>query len=246
MCDNFLSGHTHSLHKLDSGTLYLPNATSLRMGPLGYQSDAQASLAVSFNCLDSYSRSLSRALSEPYPAYEQVGIHDGNGLYRQLATTLLQIENEFYGTIRPKRTIRSGERPLHALAERGVEYVEVRCLDLDPFSPIGIELETLRFLDVFLLHCLLSESPHGHARRDRRDLAQPASGGAIRARAGAAAEPRRRRDRPGRLGQATAARVRADRGGARCRRRWRRRWRELDERGRQRAASCCAGEPPSG
>ncbi len=160
VCDNFLSGHTHSLEKLDSGTLYLPNATSLRMGPLGYQSDAQASLAVSFNCLDSYSRSLSRALSEPYPAYEQVGIHDGNGLYRQLATTLLQIENEFYGTIRPKRTIRSGERPLHALAERGVEYVEVRCLDLDPFSPIGIELETLRFLDVFLLHCLLSDSPH--------------------------------------------------------------------------------------
>jgi glutamate--cysteine ligase len=139
--------------------MYLPHATSLRMGPLGYQSDAQASLAVSFNCLDSYAASLRRALSEPYPQYEAIGIHDGGGLYRQLATTLLQIENEFYGTIRPKRRIRSGERPLRALAERGVEYVEVRCMDLDPFEPVGIAATTMRFLDIFLLHCLLSVSP---------------------------------------------------------------------------------------
>ncbi|KAA0218023.1 MAG: glutamate--cysteine ligase [Lautropia sp.] len=158
-CSSFLAGHPHGLQSLEGGTLHLPYATSLRMGPLGYQSDVQSSLAVSFNCLESYSKSLSRALSEPYPAYERIGIHDGNGLYRQLATTLLQIENEFYGTIRPKRTIRPGERPLRALAERGVEYVEVRCLDLDPFSPIGIEAATLDFLDVFLLHCLLDESP---------------------------------------------------------------------------------------
>ncbi|RPH58540.1 MAG: glutamate--cysteine ligase, partial [Burkholderiales bacterium] len=158
VCSTFLEGRPHRLERLDSGTLFLPHATSLRMGPLGYQSDAQAALAVSFNCLESYSRSLSRALSEPYPDYERIGVHDGGGLYRQLATTLLQIENEFYGTIRPKRSIRSGERPLHALAERGVEYVEVRCLDLDPFSPIGISIETLHFLDVFLLHCLLHDS----------------------------------------------------------------------------------------
>ena len=158
-CSTFLAGYPHALQSLEGGTLHLPHATSLRMGPLGYQSDVQSSLAVSFNCLDSYAKSLSRALAEPYPPYERIGIHDGNGLYRQLATTLLQIENEFYGTIRPKRTIRPGERPLRALAERGVEYVEVRCLDLDPFVPIGIEVATLDFLDVFLLHCLLDESP---------------------------------------------------------------------------------------
>ncbi len=85
------------------------------------------------------------------------GAAEGN--YRQLATSLLQIENEFYSTIRPKRVIRPGERPLHALRERGVEYVEVRAMDLDPFSPIGITADTIRFLDVFLLHCLFTESP---------------------------------------------------------------------------------------
>jgi glutamate--cysteine ligase len=79
--------------------------------------------------------------------------------YRQLSTALLQIENEFYGTIRPKRPVAAGERPLVALRRRGVEYVEVRCLDLNPFLPAGIDAETIRFLDIFLLHCLWSESP---------------------------------------------------------------------------------------
>jgi glutamate--cysteine ligase len=145
---------------LASGTLYLPYATSLRMGRLGYLSEAQDSLAVSYNDLASYTASLYDALTKPYPPYEAIGIRDGDGDdYRQLATSLLQIENEFYSTIRPKRVIRPGERPLHALRERGVEYIEVRAMDLDPFSSIGITAETVRFLDVFLLHCLLTDSP---------------------------------------------------------------------------------------
>jgi glutamate--cysteine ligase len=32
-------------------------------------------------------------------------------------------------------------------------------MDLDPFEPVGISAQTMRFLDVFLLHCLLSPSP---------------------------------------------------------------------------------------
>jgi glutamate--cysteine ligase len=159
VCRSFVEGRAHSLQELSADTLYLPHATSLRMGSLGYQSDAQRSLAVSYNSLASYAGSLHHALTEPYPQYAAAGVHDGSGGYRQLATTLLQIENEFYGTIRPKRRIRRGERPLHALTGRGVEYVEVRSLDVDPFSPVGVDTATMRFLDVFLLHCLLSASP---------------------------------------------------------------------------------------
>ena len=158
VCSTFVAGRPHKLQTLRPGTLYLPHATSLRMGPLGYQSDAQASVAASYNCMKTYARSLYDALTRPYPPYEQIGIRDGDE-YRQLATTLLQIENEFYGTIRPKRTIRRGERPLHALTERGVEYVEVRLMDLDPFTPVGITADTMRLLDIFLLHCLLADSP---------------------------------------------------------------------------------------
>ena len=159
VCACFVDGHPHTLHKLSDNTLYMPHATSLRMGSLGYQSNAQSSLAVSYNSLERYGASLQDALTLPYPAYAAIGVHDPAGGYCQLTDSLLQIENEFYGTIRPKRVIQPGERPLHALRERGVEYVEVRCMDLDPFVPVGITESTMRFLDVFLLHCLLSDSP---------------------------------------------------------------------------------------
>jgi glutamate--cysteine ligase len=159
VCSCFVAGRQHSLEQLSADTMFMPYGTSLRMGRLGYQSDAQASLAVSYNSLDGYAASLQDALTRAYPAYEAVGIRNPGGDYNQLDTTLLQIENEFYGTIRPKRVIFPGERPLHALRERGVEYVEVRLMDLDPFVPVGITAQTMRFLDVFLLHCLLSPSP---------------------------------------------------------------------------------------
>ena len=166
VCGSFVEGRTHELQRLSEDTFYLPYATSLRMGRLGYQSDAQSSLAVSYNNLESYATSLQEALTKPYPTYEALGIRDGDD-YRQLSTSLLQMENEFYGTIRPKRVINPGERPLHALRDRGVEYVEVRLMDLDPFHPVGITADTMRFLDTFLLHCLLLES----APDDPEDLA---------------------------------------------------------------------------
>jgi len=147
------------LQPLGDDTMHMPYATSLRMGRLGYQSDAQNSLSVSYNSLDSYAASLADALVRPYPAYEKLGIRAADGSYKQLNDSLLQIENEFYSTIRPKRVIFPGERPLHALRERGVEYIEVRCMDLDPFVPAGIAPATMRMIDIFLLHCLLDESP---------------------------------------------------------------------------------------
>jgi glutamate--cysteine ligase len=158
VCASFVAGRKHELRELANGTYHLPHATSLRMGRLGYHSDAQSALAVSYNNLENYGASLYDALTKPYPPYEAIGIRDGDD-YRQLATSLLQIENEFYGKIRAKRVIRPGERPLHALRERGIEYVEVRLMDLDPFCAIGIGAATIRLLDVFLLYCLLEDSP---------------------------------------------------------------------------------------
>src|SRR5213078_4439599 len=166
-CSSFVAGRNHELTELAPGTHYAPHATSLRMGRLGYQSDAQASLCVSYNDLEHYTASLYAALTQPYPEYEKIGLRSGDD-YRQLNSSLLQIENEFYSTVRPKRRIRRGERPLHALRERGVEYVEVRLMDLDPFNGIGIAAPTMRFLDVFLLSCLVEPSP----RDTREEIAQ--------------------------------------------------------------------------
>src|SRR6266571_4831911 len=153
VCASFVAGRKHELRELAPGTLCLPHATSLRMGRLGYLSDAQDKLLVSYNSLESYAACLDDVLTKPYPPYQAIGIRDGcaagGGVdsYKQLATSLLQIENEFYSTIRPKRVIHPGERPLHALRERGVQYVEVRAMDLDAFSPIGITADTPREIE---------------------------------------------------------------------------------------------------
>ena len=155
---SFVEGREHRLQRMDTGTMYLPDATCLRMGRLGYQSDAQKSLFVCYNDLPTYVDCLQGAIKTPYPPYQEIG-HKVNGSYRQINVNLLQLENEFYSTIRPKRVARSGERPLDALVRGGVEYVELRALDLNPFLPLGIDAEQVRFLDAFLLHCLLRESP---------------------------------------------------------------------------------------
>ncbi len=170
VCKSFVKGKVHSLESFDEGSLALPYATSLRMGRLGYQSDAQSNLHISYNSLPEYAHSMLDALTRPYPPYQRIGVKV-DGEYRQLGTTVLQIENEFYGTIRAKRTIHKGERPLAALASSGVEYVEVRCLDLNPYLPVGIDAEQIRFLDAFLLHCLLSDSPNDSGAESRELVA---------------------------------------------------------------------------
>lgn len=157
-CKCFVQGREHGLDELDSGSLYLPDATCLRMGNLGYKSEAQKSLFVCYNELDAYAECLEKAMHTPYPDYETIG-QKRDGEYLQLNTNLLQLENEFYSTIRPKRVAQPGERPLDALTTKGIEYIEVRALDLNPYLPLGIDAEQIRFLDSFLLHCLLDESP---------------------------------------------------------------------------------------
>jgi len=161
VCQSFVKGRNHNLVQFgeDENTLYLPYATSLRMGDLGYQSSAQESLEICYNTMGSYVETLSSAIFNPFPEYNQVGLLDSDGEFKQLNTNLLQIENEFYGSVRPKRSARSGETALTALCLRGVEYIEVRCLDLDPFSPTGVSREQIQFLDVFLTFCALQDSP---------------------------------------------------------------------------------------
>ncbi|NWA01212.1 glutamate--cysteine ligase [Pseudomonas gingeri] len=154
----FLRGRSHSLEQFDADTLYLPYATSLRMSDLGYQSNAQAGLTPCYNDLSSYTDSLRKAVATPYAPYVEIGTHK-DGEWVQLNTNILQIENEYYSNIRPKRVTYTGERPIQALMARGVQYVEARCLDINPFLPTGIDLTEARFLDAFLLYCALNDSP---------------------------------------------------------------------------------------
>ena len=151
---SFLGDNAKKLEPLHGETLHLPWATSLRMSDLGYSNAAQSSINVCFNELRTYTETLVEAINTPHPEYEKIGtIVDGE--YRQLSTTILQIENEYYSDIRPKRVPRSGESALQALKRCGVEYVEIRNTDVNPLLAYGIELDQAHFLDAFLIACLL-------------------------------------------------------------------------------------------
>ena len=157
VCKSF-AGAVSSLKSLNADTWYEPWATSLRMSDLGYSNKNQSRINISLNSLEEYIQDLSKAICTPEPSYEKIGVKV-DGRYRQLNANLLQIENEYYSSVRPKRVARSGERPTAALRRDGVEYVEVRSLDINMFDPSGINQNTMRFLESFLLYCLLEDSP---------------------------------------------------------------------------------------
>lgn len=142
------------LESLGSDTLYSPYGTSLRMSDFGYTNNAQSNLNICYNTLEEYVDSLTNAIHTPYQPYEHIGLKQ-EGKYLQLNTNLLQIENEYYSTMRPKRIARSGEKPITALRRQGIEYVEVRCLDINPFEPLGLSQLDAHFQDVFLVYCAL-------------------------------------------------------------------------------------------
>jgi len=160
MCKTFFKGREapRTLQELDANTYYAPYATSLRMSDLGYRNKSQAGVSVSVNSLQQYIRDLSTLIATPSAEYEKLGVKV-DGEWRQLNANILQIENEYYSFIRPKRTTRSGERPTKALARAGVEYVEMRSLDVGVYDPVGINQNKMRFLEAFAALCVLKDSP---------------------------------------------------------------------------------------
>ena len=158
ICPSFLQGRKVDwLQEFVPGSLYAPHATSLRMSDLGYRNKNQAGLSVSVNSLNHYVRDLTHAITTPHPDYQKLGVKV-DGEYVQLNANVLQIENEYYSFIRPKRITMSGERPTKALQRAGVQYVEMRSLDVSAFDPVGVNQNKLRFLEAFAAFCVLSTS----------------------------------------------------------------------------------------
>ncbi len=160
LCGSFLQNReTHlPFKRSESGYVYLEYATSLRMSDLGYTNSAQSTLHICYNNLDSYVSGVKHAIKLGSDEFAKIGVKV-DGEYKQLNSNVLQIENELYAPIRPKRVAKSGEKPSEALARGGVEYIEVRALDVNPFVDTGISLEQIHFLDIFLTFCALSPSP---------------------------------------------------------------------------------------
>lgn len=160
VCKSFLNGKRTMLQEFNNNTYFEPYATSLRLGDIGYQNNKEdlAGVKACYDSLDSYIASMQCAISTPYSGYQAIGIKNGDK-YLQLNANILQIENEYYSSVRPKQIIQGNEKPSSALKKRGIEYVELRSLDVNAFDPHGINSEQLYFLEVFMLFCLLQPSP---------------------------------------------------------------------------------------
>jgi glutamate--cysteine ligase len=160
VCKSFLGGQSTNLEHFDVTTYYHPYATSLRMGDIGYQNNEEneSGVKADYSSLNKYVNSLKSATETPYSGYVNIGVKN-KGEYQQLNTHILQIENEYYSTVRPKQILNSNEKPSLALKKRGVQYIELRSLDVNAFEPSGINAEQMYFIEAFILLCLLQESP---------------------------------------------------------------------------------------
>ena len=172
VCKSFLGGAETNLQDFDENTYYEPYATSLRMGDIGYQNNKENESGVKacYKNLDEYIKTLQCAIETPYKEYEKMGVKV-DGKYKQLNANILQIENEYYSTVRPKQILMGNEKPSLALARRGVKYIELRSLDVNPFTPNGVDETQLYFLKAFLLYCMLLESPP-ILRNEEKEIAE--------------------------------------------------------------------------
>ncbi len=170
VCKSFLGHKSSNLDEFDSSTYFEPYATSLRMGDIGYQNNMEneSGIKAVYDNLQSYVDSLSHAISTPCPEYQKLGIIK-EGKYQQLNANILQIENEYYSTIRPKQLLEGNEKPSIALQNRGVRYIELRSLDVNAYDPLGINKSQLYFLEAFLIFCLIDDSPLIN-ERERKEI----------------------------------------------------------------------------
>ena len=155
----FVSRRNNDLEELNSSDLFQKDATSLRMSDIGYQSQAQKNLDFKYNDLASFLDELKTGIIMPHPEFQKLGLQDENGKYQQISDGILQIENELYDCIRPKRAGKSGQRPYQLLKDQGIQYVEVRGIDLNPSSLLGITEDQIRVLDMLLIYCIVNDSP---------------------------------------------------------------------------------------
>jgi len=171
-CKSFRPDGHPRLESLSSDTWYAPHSTSLRMSDMGYRNSTQSRLGISLNSLDDYLDELVTALATRDPRYEAIGVNV-DGEYRQLNANILQLENEYYGAVRPKPANRK-PRLVSSLRAGGVEYVEIRTLDLNPFEMLGVSREQMCLVELLLLYCLLAKSeridPAEQEEIDQREL----------------------------------------------------------------------------
>ena len=157
VCKSYLSGKKNSLESFDQYTYYEKYATSLRMGDIGYQNNKEEDMGVhiDYNSLKNYVKSLNSAIKKNCGEYEKIGVFS-EGYYKQINSNILQIENEYYSTVRPKPNPNLELRPSKGLNISGVDYIELRSIDNNIFSKAGIDIDQMYFTELLIMHSLFS------------------------------------------------------------------------------------------
>ena len=162
ICKSFLApGEASELAATrNDSTRYAPHGTSLRMGNIGYRyrDDQPIDLSVRHSRFDHYVADIVGHVSEVHPPYAAAGVLDADGRHQQLNACRLQIENEFYGTVRPKQIPERGEMPILALARRGIRYLELRSVDVSLEEPTGLSHEQCLVLELLMLFAFFGDA----------------------------------------------------------------------------------------
>ena len=160
ICKSFLNDQQTTLQEFNENSYYEPYATSLRLGEIGYRNsrESEVGITANYNSINEYIDTLRCAIETPYSGYDEIGI-EVDGVFQQLNKNILQIENEYYSSVRPKQILQGLEKPVNALRDRGVQYLELRSVDVNPFDPLGVNEQQLRFIQVFIIFCCLQDSP---------------------------------------------------------------------------------------
>ncbi|HBM3452272.1 TPA: bifunctional glutamate--cysteine ligase GshA/glutathione synthetase GshB [Listeria innocua] len=129
----YLADFSKTKHEesLPDGSSALRDGISLRNSNAGYKN--KEALYVDYNSFDAYISSISN--------YIEAG--------------KIESMREFYNPIRLKNA--HTDQTVESLAEHGVEYLEIRSIDLNPLEPNGISKDELAFIHLFLIKGLLSE-----------------------------------------------------------------------------------------
>ena len=150
---NYLKKESDSFIDSNNDICFLPYATSLRMSDFGYCNIDRKKITVSVNSLSEYIDDLREATTTQDSKFSTI-----SSSRRQLNSNILQIEDEYYAVARAKSANINFRRASSGLLKGGVDFLEVRSLDLDPFSRYGINSESSYFLELFMLYCLMNVS----------------------------------------------------------------------------------------
>lgn len=129
-----------NMEKLNNNSFYFDGTLSFRNGKCGYKNKDK--FFISHDLVENYVNDIKELI--------KLNILDG--------------AREYYSPIRLKS--KDPHNILDSLLKDGIEYLEIRTIDINPFSQTGINLEDLKFIHLLIKYFVLKEEDHEFNEND--------------------------------------------------------------------------------